>query len=167
MDKPTYTVIRDTREKEGYGWTFSSTTSCLGTKRGTLKTGDYTIEGYEDILAIDRKGGIEEVAINVLEARFEKEMERMDSFKYAFILLEFDMQAVIDFPNNTRIPYARRKTLKYNGYFILRKLMEIQLKHKVKIIFCGDHGKSVAASIFKLVTENEQKQSIRPEPVQN
>ena len=51
---PTYTVIRDTREQEGHGWTFNAHTPehrpprCDGMTVDTLQTGDYSLVGYTD-----------------------------------------------------------------------------------------------------------------------
>lgn len=47
-----FSIIRDTREKEG--WNFDFYSSCAIESRG-LKTGDYTLEGLEEILCIERK----------------------------------------------------------------------------------------------------------------
>ena len=55
---PPYTVIRDTREQEGY--TFEKFTgrytSCNGMIIKKLDTGDYSLVGLEDKLCIERKG---------------------------------------------------------------------------------------------------------------
>ena len=49
---PRYTVVRDTREKPGYGWSWEEHThskrrppNCDGTVTKTLKTGDYSLIG--------------------------------------------------------------------------------------------------------------------------
>jgi ERCC4-type nuclease len=148
-----YKVIRDTREQNG--WTFMPAKACEGTVSGTLKTGDYSIEGYQDILTIERKGSIAELATNLVEDRFERELERMQSFKYAFMILEFSMDDLIKYPKGTGIPSYKMKSVKLNPFFLLKRLIEIELKYKVKIIFCENHGQTVASSIFKRVIENE------------
>jgi len=52
-----FSIIRDTREKEG--WNFDFYSSCAIESRG-LKTGDYTLEGLEEILEVftEMKQGI-------------------------------------------------------------------------------------------------------------
>jgi ERCC4-type nuclease len=154
-----YKVIRDTREQNG--WTFMAGKACDGTVSGTLKTGDYSIEGYEDLLTLERKGCIAELATNLVEDRFERELERMESFKYAFMILEFSMDDLIKYPKGSGIPFYKMKSVKLNPFFLLKRLIEIELKYKVKIIFAENHGQTVASSIFKRVIENEGPREIK------
>lgn len=156
MVKP-YLVLRDQREKLNKGWQFSASANCVGTENATLKTGDYTLLGYENILAMERKGSISEFAKNITEDRFERELIRMDNFPFSFILLEFTMDDILNFPDGSGIPYTAQKYLKVTNYYILRRFNEIQVQHNVKVILCGTHGKEVASSLFKLVIENTGK----------
>lgn len=151
-----YLIKKDTRErtKDGNSWEFSSSANCLGMEICKLDTGDYTLAGYENILCIERKGAISEFAKNICEARFERELVRMDAFHFAYLILEFTMDDILDFPYTSTIPKNKWKYLRVTNYFILRRLNEIMLKHKVKPILCGAHGKEVASSLFKLVVEN-------------
>ena len=86
-----YTVIKDTREQDGY--TFESFTgrytSCKGMVTKKLDTGDYSLEGLEEKLCIERKGRISELAINLGKdkARFMREIERMKDFQFKFLVL--------------------------------------------------------------------------------
>ena len=50
-----FTVIRDTREKEGHGWWFDENAYCIGTEKTKLDIGDYSIKDKEHILCIERK----------------------------------------------------------------------------------------------------------------
>jgi hypothetical protein len=53
------------------------------------------------------------------------------------------------------------KSVKLNPFFLLKRLIEIELKYKVKIIFAENHGQTVASSIFKRVIENEGPREIK------
>jgi len=150
-----YTVIQDTREQEG--WFFTKTSACDGMVRKKLDTGDYSLKGYEEILAIERKGKISEFAKNIVENRFEKELQRLEEFEYPFILLEFDMRDVLEYPRSSKIPNSKRRLTKVTGGFILKRIIELQIKYKTKIILCGEEGWKVALSIFKRVVESESK----------
>ena len=152
-----YTVIRDTREHRDKGWTFTGSTRCAGTETTKLDTGDYSIKGMEELFCIERKGSVSEFARNITENRFEKELQRLESFKYPFIILEFEMSDIIDYPKNSGIPYKKRTQLKFRGPFILKRLIELQMNYKTKILICGDRGREVASSIFKRVVEIESK----------
>ena len=46
-------VIIDTREQEGHAWEFDA--DAFAPQVGTLRTGDYTVRGLEDVLTIERK----------------------------------------------------------------------------------------------------------------
>lgn len=155
MAKSKFLVIRDTREKKG--WTFGSSDVCYGTKLEALKTGDYSISGLENVFTIERKGSILEFAQNILEKRFEDELDRMDGFPYAYLVLEFTMDDIMNFPNGLKLPPRLKRKICITSSFILKKLMEIMVNHKVKVILCGRHGSNVATSIFKRMIERVQR----------
>jgi hypothetical protein len=152
-----YRVVRDTREHaDGDGWWFDESELCLGTVVQGLKTGDYTIEGLEDVLCIERKASTGEFAKNITEGRFERELERMELFKYPFMILEFTIQDILAFPKNSSIPQYKWQYLKITPQFMMKRFIEYQLKYKTKIITTGKfHGQQVTSSIFKRVV-NEQ-----------
>jgi ERCC4-type nuclease len=155
MAATNYTVIKDTREQQG--WVFEPSKNCEGMIVDTLKTGDYTIVGYEKLLTIERKGSVSEFANNVTQARFERELERMLEYKYRYVVLEFDMPSMLIFPKNCGIPAFKQKFMKMTGYAVLAKMFEFQIKYNVQFIHAGFAGKDVATSIFKRVIENECK----------
>src|SRR5688572_30972017 len=101
-EKPRYRVIKDTREKEG--WDFRETPTCLGTEERALKTGDYSLEGFEELLCIERKATPSEVAANIIQPRFYKELERMIPFKYKYIVCEFSLFDVLRYPEGSKAP---------------------------------------------------------------
>lgn len=146
-----YTVLRDTREQDG--WHFTNSVSCAGTLDVKLPTGDYTIRGFEHVLAIERKGKSGEFARNIIEKRFDNEMKRLEVFTHPFIILEFSAEHILSFPVNSGIPPKEWPKLRVNPWFFLKRVIELQLQYKTKIIFAGTKGKEIAASIFKRVIE--------------
>lgn len=147
-----YLVIRDSREKVGHGWWFSESEACRGTEVKALKTGDYTIAGHEDRITIDRKGCVSEFAANLLEERFERELQRMADFELAVVLLEFDFEEFLAWPVGSDIPKARQKRMKLNGRVLLAKFWDLKRKYPhVEFLFAGASGKQAAASLFKRV----------------
>jgi len=149
-----YVVLRDTREKEGQGWSFRKSSRCGGTVTRKLDTGDYTLEGLENYLTIERKGSVSEWAKNVTEARFERELERLDAIQHPWILLEFNMTDLMNYPVGSGIPRAKWRYLKFRGPFILKKMTEMMMQHRVRIVLCGSNGKEVASNIFKRTVEH-------------
>ena len=45
-----FTVIRDTREKPEFGWSFAQDAYCDGTIVDKVNAGDYTIQGLDDYI---------------------------------------------------------------------------------------------------------------------
>ena len=150
-----FTVIRDTREKEDQGWWFAETNYCTGTLQEKLDTGDYSLQGYEDKLCIERKGSISEFANNLVEKRFTDVLDRMKGFPHKYIILEFDLENILCFPEKSGIPKYRWKTLKVTPNFLLKRVADIQVKYNIPIIFCGnkDGAQAMVLSIFKRVIE--------------
>ena len=154
-----YTVIRDTREREGYH--FSKFDKCQGMVVRKLDTGDYTLLGLEDKICIERKGCVEEVAINFgkKKKQFLAEIERMKEFPHKFILLEFSLEDLMKFPEDTRIP--NKNSVKITGKYILRTLMEFQVNDNVHVVFCENKHNAFlyANSLFKRINSKyERKQ---------
>tara|TARA_B100000959_G_C14833851_1_gene563056 strand:+ start:370 stop:855 length:486 start_codon:yes stop_codon:yes gene_type:complete len=150
-----YLVYRDTREKDG--WEFTQSGYCAGTEEKAIKTGDYTLYGYEQHLCIERKGSVTELAMNITQPRFERELERMQEIPWRYIILEFDMHNVVEFPRGTKIPAYKKKFMKVRGPFLLKRILELQKQYDVPFVFCGKYAKEVCSSIFKRFMETQNK----------
>ncbi len=149
-------IIIDTREQQP--WEFDHFT----TSSKKLDTGDYTVEGYEDILCIERKKSVGEFANNIVEKRFADVIDRMTKYKYAFFIMEFSMQDVLSYPIGSNVPKRMWDHLRVTSSFILKVLLEIQLKHNIKILFCDDKSNAtkIAQSLMVKVYELERKQNL-------
>lgn len=155
--KQRYEVIRDTREQKNNGWWFPESSECLGTVVKTMKTGDYTLSGLEDKLVIERKKDLGEVAQNINEKRFERELDRLKEFKYAYLLLGFTLDDIYTFPLNSGIPHYLHKRLKVTTNYIISKINYYKLKYpSIEIYLVGNRGREVAKSIFDEVSEAER-----------
>jgi DNA excision repair protein ERCC-4 len=150
---PEFTIIRDTREQTPWEFHYEHT---VAEEIGTLKTGDYTVKGLEDKICIERKGCIEEFANNLGRefTRFSKELIRMDEFPHSFIICEFPIRDLIEYPFH-KSNQQLQKTSKISGKFLLKVIMEIQLRHNVKIMFCGNKyfANKTALSLMKRIHE--------------
>lgn len=149
-----FEVIRDTREQKGF-WTFDNKyeARCTGTISEKLPTGDYTIKGLETIFTIERKASTGEIYKNINEKRFTRELDRFVSFKHTFLICEFDVADIFNFPFNSGIPKEKWCLLKLDGKYILRCLNEIMIKYNTQIIYAGPHGKDMANSILKRMAD--------------
>lgn len=153
-----FTIIRDTRERALAGWHFEPSDVCEGTVTGTsLRTGDYTIQGMEHLLCIERKGSVAEFATNSTETRFKNELDRMVTFKHKFIICEFSLQDIFDFPIGSNIPKKQWDKLRLTSKYLIRFIAEIEVKYKISVLLCGSrsNAEQMALSIFKRVYESE------------
>jgi ERCC4-type nuclease len=150
-----YLVIVDTREKTGYS--FREYDTCRGMIKRKLDTGDYSIDGLEDIICIERKACVEEIANNIIDTskRFDREIARMETYKHKYLICEFSMVDIINFPNGTGLPADIKKNTKITGKFLLKRLMEYQINHGVSVIFCGNKENAFyfVASLLKRLSE--------------
>jgi hypothetical protein len=142
-----FTIIIDTREQQP--WSFEHYT----TASRKLDTGDYSIEGLEDIVCIERKKSVSEVANNLTESRFVDVVDRMSRFKYAFLLLEFDLAQVLSYPIGSNLPRRLWDKIKISPAFIVKHILELQLNHNIKVLFCGSSSdaEQMAEYILKKV----------------
>mgnify|MGYP003632514935 FL=1 len=133
-----FTIIRDTREKEGHGWWFDESAYCSGTEKTKLDIGDYSIKDKEHILCIERKESVSELAGNCGEKRFLRELKAMSSFPYAFLLLEFGWHQIEQYPVGSTVPKSKWKEIRIKGKYIMRVLTSAQLEHGIHVMACGD-----------------------------
>jgi ERCC4-type nuclease len=156
---PAYTVIKDTREQEGY--TFEKFNGryhqCDGMVVRKLDTGDYSLEGLEDKICIERKGRVSELAINLGKdkRRFMAEIVRMKDFPFKFLVLEFTLEDVMDFPERSDIPEEKWDSIVITNKYMLKMLIEFQMYDDIHVIFCGNrkNAKLVVSSILKRINE--------------
>lgn len=79
-------IICDNREQNGY--TFSAFPEVVATP-GTLTTGDYTLAGFADRLAIERKELSDLISCLTHDRdRFTRELERLRGFEAAAVVVE-------------------------------------------------------------------------------
>ena len=99
---PQPAIIIDTREQQPYAFAGFNTIV-----RG-LKTGDYSLDGHTDRVAVERKST--EDAYGVIGAgreRFEREVQRLSVFVAPAIVIEGDLADFADPPQYTRITAAQ------------------------------------------------------------
>lgn len=156
---PAYTVIKDTREQDGY--TFERFSGryhqCDGMVVRKLDTGDYSLEGLEDKICIERKARVSELAINLGKdkRRFMAEIVRMKDFPFKFLILEFTLADVMDFPERSDIPEEKWSSIVITNKYMLKMLIEFQMYDDIHVIFCGNrkNAKLVVSSILKRINE--------------
>lgn len=150
-----FKIIRDSREKEGKGWKFKASANCSGMEVEKLNVGDYTVKGLEKILMIERKtlgdlwntlGGIDSYK------RFMREMERAKDHKVKYLIIEATL-AEVNKGYFWFVAGGRKKRSKVSSSNIIAKLISLEVKHGVHVIFAGriDHARAHARSIMDKV----------------
>lgn len=147
MNNYDFTIIVDTREQQP--WSFDN--HVIAHKK--LDTGDYSIEGLEHLLGIERKKSVSEFANNITESRFKDVVMRMSQLKYSFLLLEFDLKDVLIYPIGSTVPKKMWDKIKISPAFLIKHILELQLNHNIKVIFCGSssNAEKIAEHILKKV----------------
>lgn len=149
MVKQPFTIVVDTREQ--LPWEFSEYT----VSHTKLDTGDYSIQGLEDILCIERKKGVAEIANNIADDRFQDVINRMKNYKHSFILVECDYDQLMNYPVGSDIPERLWHKMKLSPQFILKYISELHIKYNIHVIFCGCPlwAEKTAVSIMKRIYE--------------
>lgn len=147
MNDPDFTIIIDTREQQP--WTFSH----FATAHKKLDTGDYSIDGLQHLLCIERKKSVSEFANNIVESRFKDVIIRMSGLKYSFLLLEFDLEDILIYPIGSTVPKRMWDKIKISPTFLLKNILELQLNHNIIVYFCGSssNAEKMAEYIFKKI----------------
>jgi ERCC4-type nuclease len=129
-------IYQDTREKKP--WTFSLFPD-VEVIRKKVDYGDYTLGGYEDQVAIERKRNTAEIAGNITtqdKHRFHREMEEFQHFRHAYIICEFLESDLLTFPKNSGIPAKYHKKLRVSGKYLHKVMAEVSQKYDVQIVYC-------------------------------
>jgi DNA excision repair protein ERCC-4 len=149
-------IIQDTREQNPFSFAFYGYEITVA----TLKTGDYTLQGYEEIVAIERKKSTSELATNLgkYRDRFEREMERLSKFEHKYIVCEFTESDLLQFPLNSSIPKRIIKYIRMNGKFMRKQLHKYEEDYGVPVIFCDgkEEAESKVVDIFQEITRQHE-----------
>jgi hypothetical protein len=144
-------IIVDTREKTGW-WDLSKYDGCDGQISSKIDAGDYSLYDYPNLITIERKRTINEIANNLGREyeRFCREFERMQKYKNKYVICEFTLDSLIDYPKNE--PKYLQKSIRMNGKFMLKRIDELENKYNVKFIFCKnkEEAEREAFDLFKL-----------------
>lgn len=88
-------IVIDSREQRGYTWD-SDPLGNPTTTTAALPAGDYSIEGYESRIAIERKS-LEDFINTVLrdKDRFARELTLLQAYDFAAIVIEADLDKIL------------------------------------------------------------------------
>jgi len=140
------TIVIDDREKQGWKWL--SDMYPVKTKR--LKAGDYSIEGYEDKVSIEKKSGIPELLSNLTNnnrSRFERFLARLSKYPVkAIVVCEPLTEANVRYHLSVLYKKTRCRLTEQTIYFWLAR---ITIYYKIPIIFAGPLAvRNVVSNMF-------------------
>lgn len=149
----TLTIIEDTREQTPLDF---SQFPFVTVERGTLRSGDYSIKGYESQFAVERKSLADLVGtITHGHERFERELERLCSFQYAAVVVE---ASEVDL-----------RTGKYRSMLLPRAavgmITAFEVRYRIPFHFCGTR-RMAAQRIYELAYyfQREMLKDVPPPP---
>ena len=127
MEKKTIKILIDTREKKPF--TFASYDAEIESK--AIDAGDYTVEGYENFVRIERKANANELLGNIGAnwARFTREMEKLRGIPYKCI--------VVSGPDNFNYYYEKGLT-KLTPGFAYRQISLLHIEYGVPVYFLAN-----------------------------
>jgi ERCC4-type nuclease len=118
MDNPR--LIIDSREQTPFQFTQ------LVSAKGTLQSGDYSIQGLEHLFAVERKS-LDDLAgsIGTERERFERELHRLRGFRFKRLLIIGSEDAIVNHRYRSQItPKA-----------VLHSLYAIEARYDIPVIF--------------------------------
>lgn len=139
-------IIRDTREKPEYGWFYPPDGYCSGTIITKVDIGDYTVEGLEDFVCVERKQTVMEFAQNVVTKRWTNCLERMAKCKHSYLIFEFPWSDIDRYPMSAKLPYKVKKKLKVTGKFLRKNIYEARNKYGIHVLACSNRRKAEKAA---------------------
>jgi hypothetical protein len=71
------------------------------------------------------------------------------------MVFEFSLDEVYSFPVGSDIPKKLWDKLRISGNYIIKRLIEIQLKYNIQVVFCGDsdNAEKFSVSLMKRIYE--------------
>ena len=119
-----FVVIADSREQAPYAFP-------CGSVRKALAAGDYSVDGLEDRIAVERKSLSDFVHTVIHDFdRFRRELQLLSAYEAACIVVEADMDAVL---RNDRTYDLRAASPES----VLGASLHIMLEFHIPVIWCG------------------------------
>jgi ERCC4-type nuclease len=117
-------LVVDTREQAPF--VFDATR--VSTVRRALKAGDYSVEGLESQVAVERKS-LDDFVGTVIRAqgRFEVELEHLGGYAFACVVVEASIEDVL----------SHRYRMAVHPNSVLGAAVAITVDHRIPVFFCG------------------------------
>ncbi|MCF7854415.1 MAG: hypothetical protein K9N51_06435 [Candidatus Pacebacteria bacterium] len=130
-----FTILIDTREQTPFNFGVD-----VATQEGTLASGDYSLAGLTDLVAIERKSLPDLCAcIGRERDRFKRELHRLQAYRCRAVIVEAELGAVMAGNYRSKVTPAS----------VLGSVSKWMVRYQIPFIFAGAHGAAVCHSILK------------------
>lgn len=148
------TIIEDSREQSPLS--FAGFRGVDVVRQG-LKTGDYSIQGYEDQICFERKSVPDLVGTLIGgHERFLREMDRMKDYDVKYILVEHTAGTVYR--------YCERHGWEYKFDTIMQSLLAYAYHYGVRVRFCKDREDMTKYIVVKCKEFLKGQENAKTEP---
>lgn len=147
-------IVVDTREQQPYTFTEYSEVQSI---RHGLKTGDYSLAGYEDRVALERKSLDDLIGcLTTGRNRFERELERAKALDYFAVVVEASLEDV-------RQGMYRSKL---NPHAALQSIITFQVRYGTTFIWAGSRagGEYMAHGLLEKFRREKESLTNGPKP---
>lgn len=148
-------IIQDSQEKIPFDFSFYN----VEVEVKKIPTADYTVQGFEDIVLVERKASVDEIAANFTFKKdaWWREMKRMSEAKFKYVICEFPFQDVLDYPKSSKASHK----IKMNGIVISQSINKCIANYGVEFIFCDtkQQAENKTYEILKDVYDNYEEVS--------
>jgi len=158
MTKIKPTIIVDTREKLPWDWEDDDAFASVIYRK--LDAGDYSIEGLEDVIFIERKASVDELYNNFTtgKKRLAAEFDRVTDHRVKIFIIEETCEDILNprkyYVNKKKI---NRKSPKMPPAVVASSLTNLVLEQNVHVIFGGSRAQSMVRGILLRAWELYQK----------
>jgi ERCC4-type nuclease len=129
-DEPLVPIVIDTREQEPYGFDAGRVRAI----RRVLPAGDYSLEGHESSVAIERKSLPDFVSTVIHNrARFYRELDRLREYRAAAVVVEGNLSDIL---TGSYRSAAHPNTL-------LGSVAAISIDFGVPVLFCSNRQAAI------------------------
>lgn len=151
-------IIEDSREQTPLD--FSGFRGIESVRQG-LKTGDYSVQGFEDKLCFERKS-VQDLVGTLIggHERFLREMERMREFDTKYILVEHSPTILY--------AYCAKHGWNYKFNTIIQSLLAYAYHYQVRVRFCKDRedmAKYIVTKAREFLKEKGEQDAIQKNEV--
>ena len=128
-------IIIDTREQTPFLFGPG-----IETEAGTLTTGDYSLAGLENLVAVERKSLPDLVACCGPERdRFKRELHRLKAYRCRAVIIEAHMMEVVYQKYRSNMAPAA----------VMGSVASWQTRYEVPFVWAGQHGAAFAVALFR------------------